>query len=62
MVRKHRWSVMIHGSRQAEIMEYSGQIHRYGTRIFGKIAVYASKLVNNDRQILWKMISGNLSL
>ena len=44
MSRLHRWSVMIYRSLQAEFMEtkYNSHIHRYGTSIFAKIAVYTS--------------------
>ena len=45
--------MMIYGSLQAEIKETksNGHIHRYGTSIFGNIAVYVSKLINNNNQI-----------
>ena len=41
---------MIHGSLWAELMEYDGHIHGYGTPIFGNIVVYVSKLINNKKQ------------
>ena len=50
MATKHRWSVMVYGSLQAEFMEtkYKSHIHRYGTSVFGKIVVNISKSINND--------------
>ena len=57
MARIHRWSMMIYGSLQAELMEtkYKGYIHRYGTPIFGKINVYVFDLIKNNNQILWRL-------
>ena len=55
MARIHRWSVMIYGSLQAELMEtkYNSHIHGYGTSVFGKIVVNISKSINNNNQIFW---------
>ena len=43
MTRIFRWSVMICGSLQAELMDtctkHNGHIHKYGTHIFGNIVV-----------------------
>ena len=57
MARIHRWSVMIYGSLQAEIMEtkYKSHIHGYGTSVFGKIVVNKSKLINNNNQIFRRL-------
>ena len=48
---------MIYGSLQAEFMEtkYNSYIHRYGTYIFGKIAVNISIPINNNKQINWRL-------
>ena len=45
---------MIYGSLQAEFMEtkYNSHLHRYGTFIFGKIAVNISKPINNNNPIV----------
>ena len=53
MARIHRWSVMIYGTLQAEFMETkcNRHIHRCGTSIFGKFAVYISTSINNNNQI-----------
>ena len=49
--------MMIYGSLQAESMEikYNGHIHRHETSIFGNIAVYVSKPINNDNQIFSRL-------
>ena len=59
MARIHRWSAMIHGSLQDEFMEikYNNHIHRYGTSIFGKIVVDISKSMNNNNQLLWRLLN-----
>ena len=45
---------MIYGRLQAEFMEtyHNGNIHRYGTSIFGNIVVYVSKPIDNNGQML----------
>ena len=49
--------MMIYGSLQAELMEtkHNGHIHMHETSIFGNIAVYVSKLINNNNQILSRL-------
>ena len=57
MARKHRWSVMIYSSLQAEFMEtkYNSHIHGYGTSVFGKIVVSISESINNNNQIFRRL-------
>ena len=53
MARIDRLPVMIYGSLQAELIEtkYNSYIIRYGTSVFGKIAVNISIPINNNKQI-----------
>ena len=65
MARLHtcRWSTITYRSLQAEFMgaKYYSHIHRYGTPIFGKIAVqiytsiYIYISINNTNQIFWRL-------
>ena len=47
MTRIHRWSVMIYGSLQAELMETkrNGHAHMFGTLIFGTIVTYLNRII-----------------
>ena len=57
MTRIHRWSIMIHGGLQPELMEikHNGPIHRYGTPTFGNIVVYVSIPIYDNDQVLWRL-------
>ena len=59
MARIHRWSMMIYGSLQTEFMKtkYNSHMHRHGTPICGKIAVYISKPIDNNNQVLWRLLN-----
>ena len=48
---------MIYSSLQAEFMETmdNGNIHRYGTPVYGKIVVYLSKTNNNNNDIFRRL-------
>ena len=51
MTRIYRWSMMVYSSLQAEFMvtKYDGHIHRYGALVFGKLVIYVSKSIDDDR-------------
>ena len=58
MTRIHRWSIMIHGGLQPELMEikHNSLIRsRYGTPTFGNIVVYVSKPIYDNDQVLWRL-------
>ena len=57
MARIHRWSVMIYGSMQVELMETrcNSHIHGYGTSVFDKIVVNISKSIKNNNQIFRRL-------
>ena len=49
--------MMTNGSQQAEFVgtKHNGHTHRYGTPIFCNIVVCASKPINDNTKILWRL-------